>query len=269
MQAHKTIHSATTAADGAGFVPTATSGPSDTLPPLPLSSNRRQTYAQMEQCIRRKAGVQPLRILEAGCGQKWPLNLDGVAFKLTAVDIDEDALNMRKSRVRDVDDIFVGDLRNRELFGPASFDVIYNSFVLEHIENAQDVLDSFMHWLAPGGLLVLRIPDGDSVYGFLTRSSPHSVHVLYKKYVQGYPMAGKPGHGPYPTYYHPVVSRTGIHRYCREHGCRVVYEQGFSGYLPKSAMLGALSRTAARTISALSFGKLDWRYNNLTLVIEK
>ena len=268
MQSQKTLHSATTTGD-AGFYPTANRGPSGTLPPLQLSSDRKQTYAQMEQCIRRKAGAQALRILEAGCGQKWPLNLDGVAFKLTAVDIDEDALNLRKTRVRDVDDIFVGDLRNRDLFPAGSFDVIYNSFVLEHIENAQDVMDSFMHWLSPGGLLVLRIPDGDSVYGFLARSTPFFTHVLYKKYVQGDPMAGKPGYAPYPTHYHPVVSRRGIHRYCREHGCRVVYEQGFSGYLPKSAVLGGFARTVARSIAALSFGRLDWRYNNLTLVIEK
>ena len=29
----------------------------------------------------------PLRILEAGCGQYWPLNLKGIQFTLTGVDL--------------------------------------------------------------------------------------------------------------------------------------------------------------------------------------
>ena len=239
------------------------------LPPLPLSSDRRSSYAQMEHWIRRKANGRTLRILEAGCGQKWPLNLEGTPFSLTAIDVDEEALRIRKTRVRDVDEVFVGDLRTRQMFGPASFDVIYNSFVLEHIDDARSVLDNFMYWLAPGGLLVLRVPDRDSVYGFLTRWTPFTMHVFYKKYVQGIPTAGQPGHGPYPTHYHPIVSRRGIHRYCHELGCKVLYEVGFSGYLPKTPLTGAIARTATRLISALSLGRLDWRYNNLTLVIEK
>jgi SAM-dependent methyltransferase len=239
------------------------------LPPLAIGSDRRLSYGQMEYWIRHKSEGRPLRILEAGCGQKWPLNLDGTPFKLTAIDIDEDALAVRKARARDVDEVFVGDLRTRRMFGPGSFDVIYNSFVLEHIDDAQSVVDNFMYWLAPGGLLVLRIPDGNSVYGFLARCTPLFLHVLYKKYVQGIPTAGQPGHDPYPTHYHPIVSRSGIHRYCAEHGCKVLYETGFSGYLPKTPIQGLLARTVVRSISALSLGRLDWRYNNLTFVIEK
>jgi SAM-dependent methyltransferase len=265
MQTQKAISQP---AGDAGFYRSA-GGPSDAMPPLHLSSDRRETYAQMEHCIRRKAGPQPLRILEAGCGQKWPLNLDGTPFALTAVDVDEEALALRRQKAREGDRIFTGDLRDRAMFAPATFDVIYNSFVLEHIDDAQGVLDNFMHWLVPNGVLIVRIPDGDSVYGFVTRSTPLWMHVLYKKYVQGIKTAGLPGHDPYPVYYHPVVSRRGMHRYCRERSCRVVYESGFSGYLPKSAVLGSMSRTLARSIAALSFGRLDWRYNNLTIVIEK
>lgn len=239
------------------------------LPPLPLSADRKASYARMEQCIRRKSGDRPLQILEAGCGQKWPLNLDDMPFALTAVDVDEEALALRRQKAREGDRIFTGDLRNRAMFAPGTFDVIYNSFVLEHIDDAQSVLDNFRHWLVPKGIMIVRIPDGDSVYGFVTRSTPLWMHVLYKKYIQGIKTAGLPGHDPYPVYYHPVVSRRGMHRYCDEHACKVVYETGFSGYLPKSAVLGPVSRTLARSISALSLGRLDWRYNNLTIVIEK
>jgi SAM-dependent methyltransferase len=269
MPTGKAIENASGPHGATRFAPARPPGSSAALAPLATSSDRRQSYAQMEQWIRRKSKGQALRILEAGCGNKWPLNLEGTPFKLTAIDIDEDALQIRKTRVRDVDEVFVGDLRAGSMFTPGSFDVIYNSFVLEHIDDAKAVMDNFMRWLAPGGLLILRIPDRDSVYGFLTRYSPFWAHVLYKKYVQGIAEAGKPGHGPYPTHYHPVVSRRGLHRYCEEHGCSVLYESGFSGYLPKAPLTGMLARAAVKAIAALSFGRLDWRYNNLTLVIEK
>jgi 2-polyprenyl-3-methyl-5-hydroxy-6-metoxy-1,4-benzoquinol methylase len=87
-----------------------------------------------------------------------------------AVDIDVHALERRKTKVRDVDEVRVGDLRTPTLFAPASFDVIYNSFVLEHIDGAEQVLDHFLSWLVPGGLLILRVPDRDSVYGFLSHA---------------------------------------------------------------------------------------------------
>jgi SAM-dependent methyltransferase len=245
------------------------STPRSSLPPLPLSHEYRDTIALIERRIARKRGADDLRILEAGCGARWTLRLEGIPYKLTAVDIDKKALEERKTRVRDVDEILVGDLRTGSLFAPASFDVIYNSFVLEHIAGAETVLDNFMRWLAPGGLLILKIPDRDTVYGMLARTTPFWVHVLYKKYFERVPTAGQPGYGPYPTQYDDIVSRPGIHRYCNAHGCTVAYEVGNASYLPKRPLPRALTQGIVKSIAALSFGRLDWRHNNLTFVIEK
>jgi SAM-dependent methyltransferase len=239
------------------------------LPPLRLNNHYLDSVPEIERWIKQKNRGSELRILEAGCGALWPLKLEGTPYKLTAVDIDVHALERRKTKVRDVDDIRVGDLRTPTLFPPASFDVIYNSFVLEHIDGAEQVLDHFLSWLAPGGLLILRVPDRDSVYGFLTRISPFWLHVLYKKYVQGMRDAGQPGHGPYRTFHDEIVSRHGIHQYCASHNCTVRYEAGFSDYLPKNPMLRLMARTLVQSISILSLGRLDWRYNNLTCVIER
>jgi SAM-dependent methyltransferase len=266
MHSEKALQRAPAARDErTSDVPPAGSG---SLPPLKISSDHRFSIPELERLIRDQQR-RPTRILEAGCGRKWPLKLDGVSYHLTAVDVDRDALEARKTVTRDIDDVFVGDLRTSDLFAPASFDVIYNSFVLEHIEGAEGVLDNFRRWLAPGGLMILRIPDRDTVYGFMTRYTPHGLHVLYKRYIQGMKTAGLPGHGPYPTVYDAVVSRRAIHRYCRDHGCRVRYESGFSGYLPRKPWFRFPSAVLVRLISALSLQKLDWRYNNLTIVIEK
>jgi hypothetical protein len=46
-------------------------------------------------------------------------------------------------------------------------------------------------------------------------------------------------------------------------------EVGYAGYLPKQPVRGLIARIVVRLVSALSFGRLDWRYNNLTFVIQK
>jgi SAM-dependent methyltransferase len=238
------------------------------LPPLRLLYNRDQSIEMMERLLKRERQA-PLRILEAGCGTTWPLQLEGVPYVLTGVDVDTHALDARRRCARPTDTLLHGDLRRRELFGPGQFDAIYNSFVLEHVDGAERVLNNFMYWLAPGGVLILRIPDRDAVYGFLTRITPFWFHVLYKKYVCKMPNAGKPGYDPFPTFYDDVVSRRGIHRYCREHGCTVRDEAGGANYIPKHTVFAPVLRLIVRTVGLLSLGKLDWRHNNLTFVIEK
>ena len=49
------------------------------------------------------ASKDSANILEAGCGRKWPLDLAGVDYKLTGVDIDEHGLALRKEQQHDLD----------------------------------------------------------------------------------------------------------------------------------------------------------------------
>src|ERR1700677_5081735 len=72
-----------------------------------------------------------LSILEAGCGQRWTLDLSGIDYTLTGVDTDPVALDLRKTKARDLDVAILGDLCSVEL-PEASFDVVFSSFVLEH-----------------------------------------------------------------------------------------------------------------------------------------
>ena len=139
----------------------------------------------------------PIDILEAGCGRRWPFGLT-IPFTLTGIDIDADALDIRKNEVRDLDEAIVGDLRTADL-GKQRFDVIYSSFVLEHVSPADAVLENFVSWLKPGGTLILKFPDRDSVFGFITRFTPHWFHVFYYRWLRGFKDAGKPGFWPYPT----------------------------------------------------------------------
>lgn len=236
---------------------------------LDLINSWTQEIEIMESHIRQKAvSGAPLHILEAGCGRNWMLKLEGIRYVLTGVDLDRAALEVRKTTLKDLDEIFEGDLRYVDL-GENRFDVIYNSFVLEHIEGAEVALRNFVKWLKPDGLIIIRIPDPNCVYGFITRISPHWFHVFYYRRIFGYQDAGKPGHAPYRAYYDPVVSRKGIRRFCQENNLTIEAEYG-EGYLKVgSGITQVLINLFTRMAHVLSLGFLSFQHTGLLYVLHK
>lgn len=213
----------------------------------------------IERYLRAAASPEKmLRILEAGCGRRWPFQLDGLRYELTGVDADPDALRARRGGL---DHAILGDLRHVDL-PAARYDVIYCSFVLEHVNGAQRVLENFLRWLKPGGLLVLTFPDRDAVYGFVTRMTPFWVHVLYKKYLMGAANAGKPGYGPYPTHHDRIISRPSLHRFLTANGLVVLEERGF-GKLPR------WQRLFTEIVGAVSMRRLASGHLNLVYVLQR
>ena len=211
----------------------------------------------------------PLRILEAGCGQRWPLDLRGIQYTITGVDLDKDALEIRKTQKKDLDETVLGDLRTVDL-NNKFYDIIYCAFVLEHISNAEQALNNISQGLKTNGLLILIIPDRSSVYGLMTRITPFWVHVLYGKYIKGNRNAGKPGFGPYPTFHETLISREGIHKYCQENDYAIREEYGTNMYLYKGSRIAqTITRFFVIAISLFSLGKLRWEYENLTYVLQK
>src|SRR5690606_33630642 len=225
-------------------------------PMTPTLVSRREQIDLISEAI--DAYGDGITILEAGCGRAWPLKLS-IDYTLVGLDLDEEALRLRVRQQKDLDDYRVGDLRDAH-FPPGSFDVIYCAYVLEHVEGVEKVLDNFARWIRPGGLIVLRIPDKDSVYALLARSTPHWFHVLFCKHVNGYRDAGKPGHAPYPVVYEDAMSRRGIEAFCAAHG-----------FSPSVTAAAAYKRSWFRPlaflVSALTLGKYAWRHNNLTYLI--
>ena len=214
-------------------------------------------------------GETELTILEAGCGRDWPLNLTGIKYKLIGVDLDEQAMKNRATNPKDrLDEEIISDLQYLDI-GNRKVDVIFNSYVLEHIENAELVLEHFNNILKPGGKLILQIPDCNTVYGFITRISPYWFHVFYKKYMQGIKNSGRPGFGPYPTHHNKVVSRDGIREFCKSHNYIINEELAFCSYLRKNDMKTKLVKTFAIIINIISLGSLPWKHDNLTYILTK
>lgn len=231
--------------------------------PLPIVDHATQK-ALLSRLVREFGqGRQPLRILEAGCGRRWPLDLGDTRFALTGVDIDRTSLEARRLIEGDLDETILGDLRAIEL-PSAGFDVIYSSYVLEHIKGAERVLDNFARWLRRDGLILIMIPDRDTVWGFVTRVTPYWLHVAFKRYIQRVRNAGEPGFGPFPTYHDKIVSRRGIHYWCVRNGFEVVLERGRQ-FRPRR--LGVLIRTATKILAMVSLGRLYAHYNDVILVL--
>ena len=230
------------------------------LPPLRILTVDEQ-HKLVLTYLKQRTGTNSVNILEAGCGRRWYFDLQGAQYKLTGLDLDKDALESRKNEEKDLHEAIVGDLRDAPLT-PNTYDVIYNSYVLEHIRGAQQVLDNFCKWLKPNGLLIVYIPDRESVYGFFSRHTPHWVHVLFYRYLLRRRDAGKPGNAPYPTYYDAVVSREGIREYARNNQLNIREECGY--YQPRG-VVSVLMKCA----QFLSLGRLASSHCDLLFILER
>lgn len=221
-----------------------------------------------EAIVSARSGSEPIRVLEAGCGKQWPYRPDNIALHITGVDTDPEALRIRREVRGDLDAEVLGDLRSVSLT-PGSFDLVYCSYVLEHVAGAESVLDRLAKTLRPGGRLIVRVPDGESVYGFLTKHSPHRVHVLYKKYIEHKPNAGKPGYAPYPAVYDPVVSVRGLRRWAQQQGLAIEREYATNFYLRAFGPLERLAAAAVALLGRMSRGRLSAEHNNIGFVMVK
>lgn len=240
-----------------------------TFGPLKNIENIQELNATLSEFIRSQyVGASEVSILEAGCGKKWPLDLAGLNYRLTGVDLDEDGLELRKEQQKDLDVAILADLCTVELDGE-QFDVVYSSYVLEHINGAETALENFLKWLKPAGVLILKFPDRDSVFGFITRLVPFRLHVWYKKYLYKLPNAGTPGHGPFPTVYDRVVSRKGMYKFCDSHNLNILHEYGTNYYLKKLGGLAMIVKPVLKMIELISLQKLKSDHNNLVFIIQK
>lgn len=227
------------------------------------------TFLLLEELLRQmRPGDRPLQILEAGCGREWHLKMDGIRYELTGIDLDAAALEARRTIKRDLHHSFLGDLRTADL-APQSYDVIYSAFVLEHVQGAEHVLEKFVRWLRPGGLIIVSVPDFDSVHGLIARLTPYWLHVLYYRLIEAQRNAGKPGFGPYPTVYDRVISRKGMAEFARTHGLELREELGHTDYRRGRWPLSAVIPIFAHTVSCATLGRAHSRFSNLTFVLAK
>ncbi len=241
----------------------------DSKPVLEAGTSYQHEDGRIADAIRSlKKPDGPVRILEAGCGNRWPIDLGNLDYNLVGVDLDAEALNIRTTVRKDLHESVLGDLCTTPL-PPASFDVVYSAFVLEHIERADLALENIIQALKPGGLLVIRLPDPQSARGFVTRRTPFWFHVFFAKYVEKRPNAGKPGYAPYPTHYHRSVWKDSLLAMSASHGLHCFWMLSDNHAREEKGALGSLARAAAHGISLMSFGQLSSSHTSLIYFLRK
>lgn len=109
-----------------------------------------------------------LKFLDYGCGGgHFVKAASELGIDAYGIDLDEESRRFGQSRGLRIE---VGDYRDLEArFGNQPFAAILMMHVLEHVPRPADVLRTLIGRLQPGGLLIVRVPDQDSVPSHIKR----------------------------------------------------------------------------------------------------
>jgi hypothetical protein len=217
-------------------------------------------------------------MLEAGCGWGRGLELGDLERHVTGVDLDEPPLRAHTLSRSDLDCWHLGDLRTVPL-PPREYDVVHAPFLIERIPQAELVLDRFVAALKPGGLLLVRLRDRATAFGFIDRMLPGWLRARIGDAVGGI-AGGAPGDtasGPAaaagelpPTpVYEPVASRKGMRWYCVMRGLVVAEEYVSTDTVAAFGRWTGLIGWLGRMVATLSGNRLTADHSELTLVIRK
>lgn len=209
-----------------------------------------------------------LTVLEAGCGSVSHISLGNVE-KIVGIDISEKQLERNKQ----LDEKILGDIQTHDL-GKQVFDIIISWDVLEHVEHPGKAIENFFQAIKPNGLIILAAPNFYSLKGFVTRLSPHLLHVWFYRYLIGDKRAGTEDFGPFKTYIKSSMWPRKINKKAVESGFSVEYFSEYEGPVVQSlrsrskfidfsfTLLGYISKF-------LTFGKLDMNNSDYMLVLRK
>jgi SAM-dependent methyltransferase len=104
------------------------------------------------------------RLLDVGCASgRFLRQMQEIGWRVAGIEFDPEAA--RKARGI-TPDVFEGDPMTAP-FPPGSFDVVTAFHVVEHLPDALGTLRRMVEWLAPGGLIIVEVPNVSGVGGRL------------------------------------------------------------------------------------------------------
>jgi SAM-dependent methyltransferase len=110
------------------------------------------------------AGLEPGRVLDLGCGAGENLEtLSKRGWDVFGVEPSPAVAARVVERLHVSDDRIVVAAAEQASFAPSTFDLVVMSHVLEHLHEPRDVLRHVHDWLAPGGRLLIRVPNASSL----------------------------------------------------------------------------------------------------------
>jgi SAM-dependent methyltransferase len=248
---------------------TGLSAPADLLFDLP-EGEARESLRAVHGVLGKTLPPTELAIYEAGGGSTSPLPLEVLQrAHVTVVDLDEEQLRGNDYAHQTI----LGDVQTHR-FTPGSFDLVMCYNVIEHLPDVEAALLGFFESVKKGGLVLIGAPNPRSLSGVVTKYTPHWFHVLFYRHVVGDPEAGEPGHAPFPTFFHPLVTLSNLEAFAEAEGLRVIYKKEYeSPRFPEMRLrqprLGALLDTVATVMNFLLLGKVDVRQGDYHVILQK
>lgn len=225
----------------------------------------REVAAAVQEVLQTMSAPE---VFEAGGGSLCHVVLPHDA-RITAIDISPEQLDRNDYAQTKI----LGDLHTHEL-PPDSFDVIVCWNVVEHLERPDKVVDSFVKWVRPGGLIIIAAPNPSSLSGLITKYTPHGFHVFVLKRIFRSPTAGLPGHAPFPTFMHPAMTPAALERSLREQGLKILHLRRYASIRERilkerRPWISAAYQATLATLRVLSLGRWHPEYSDYHLVAQK
>jgi SAM-dependent methyltransferase len=234
------------------------------------SGDARESLLTVHGVLGERLPPTELAIYEAGGGSTSFLPLDVLRrAHVTVVDIDEAQIRNNAYAQATI----LGDVQIHR-FAPGSFDLVICYNVIEHLSDAEAALERFCESLKQGGLMLIGAPNPKSLSGVVTKYTPHWFHVWFYRTIRGEKQAGEPGHPPFPTVFHPLVTLSKLEGFARHHSLEVIYRREYEsprypemrGRWPAFA---ALLDAVAAVMNFLLPGKVDVRHGDYHVILRK
>lgn len=182
--------------------------------PLELHGHRKKLeFMQMAlERFRVDTGMAPaqVRVLEVGCsnGRNVTMPLAACGYKVTGLDIHEESIEYAQAHNVFDNARFICSLLS-DLPGDELFEILVLSDVLEHVEDPAGICMEALQHLAPGGMVLISIPNGFGPYELeqrflrrtrLDRLFHETVRTIGRLLRRPSSMQGKPVGGPAYNY---------------------------------------------------------------------
>ncbi len=230
----------------------------------PIVESEETVVEHLNRLVQSRHGVQRrFSVLEAGCGERCALDYSAAA-QVTGVDISS-ALLERNPRL---DHRIVSDLERAQL-AEESFEMVVCWDVLEHLENPREALDNLTRALVPGGMLIVKVPNLNSVKGLATKYTPYRFHRwVYRRF------AVSDGTQPFPTRFDGSIAPQALHEWAGRTGLvphwTAFWEADLQRRLRGRLHVRGRAWSAVRwMVRRLSLGVVDAQATDFVLVLEK
>jgi SAM-dependent methyltransferase len=209
-----------------------------------------------------------VKVLEAGCGSLSHININAETF-IVGMDISDEQLEKND----DLDVKINADIQTYD-FSENEYDVIVCWDVLEHLETPKQAIENFKRSAKNNSLIIIKVPNIQSLKGLVTKFTPHWFHVLFYKRILKKPNAGEPGYAPFPTYLKHEVSPSYLTSYALANNMNIEFMETYDA-LPRvlreeKKYLLHLYRILSSLLKVVTFGKYGGRDNtDFVMVLRK